>query len=460
MSTTSTTTTLTPQEIVERTLAAGRHLLGCVVIVSETSEAVLRWANSTMTTNGSTLSSRVTVAALVDLPGGPAAGTVSLGEVVTDPARLVDLVAAAERSAREAGPAKDAAPLPEPSAEDPGWGEPGARTSIAVYADLAEGLAEVLAGPARQFGFADHSLTTSWLGTSTGVRRRWVQPTGSVELNAKSADSSAWVGAATRDYTDVDVRALAAEAERRLAWSSRKVSLEPGRYETLMPPSAVSDMLVYLGWSMEGRAAQEGHSAFTGRAAVGERLTDLPLTLYSDPAEPGLEYEPVVIAGGGPAVFDNGAPTRRVEWIREGEVHELQYTRAEAAEFGTAFTPAGDNMILTGGSSASIEELVANTRRGLLLTCLWYIREVDPATLLLTGLTRDGVYLVEDGEVTAEVDHNFRFNYSPLDMLRRATEVGATAPALPREWKDYFTRCRFPGMRVPDFRMSSVSLGR
>jgi predicted Zn-dependent protease len=211
---------------------------------------------------------------------------------------------------------------------------------------------------------------------------------------------------------------------------------------------------------MEGRAAQEGHSAFTGKAAVGERLTALPLTLYSDPAEPGLEYEPVVIAGGGTSVFDNGAPTRRVDWIREGVVNELQYTRAEAAEFGTEFTPGGGNLLLTGGSAATLEEMVARTERGLLLTCLWYIREVDPATLLLTGLTRDGVYLVENGEVTAEVDHNFRFNHSPLDMLRTATEVGATAPALPREWKDWFTRARFPPMRIPDFRMSSVSLGR
>ena len=449
-----------PQEIVERTLAEARHLLGCAVIVTETSEAVLRWANSTMTTNGLSTSSGITVVAFVDLPEGTAAGTVRLGEVVTDPARLADLVAAAERSAREAGPAKDSAPLPEPAGTDPAWGEPGARTSIAVYADLAEGLAEVLAGPVRHFGFADHSLTTSWLGTSTGVRRRWVQPTGSVELNAKSSDSSAWTGKATVDYTDVDIRALAAEAEQRLAWGARKVTLEPGRYETLLPPSAVSDMLVYLGWSMEGRAAQEGHSAFTGKAAVGERLTALPLTLYSDPAEPGLEYEPVVIAGGGTSVFDNGAPTRRVDWIREGVVNELQYTRAEAAEFGTEFTPGGGNLLLTGGSAATLEEMVARTEHGLLLTCLWYIREVDPATLLLTGLTRDGVYLVENGEVTAEVDHNFRFNHSPLDMLRTATEVGATAPALPREWKDWFTRARFPPMRIPDFRMSSVSLGR
>jgi predicted Zn-dependent protease len=160
------------------------------------------------------------------------------------------------------------------------------------------------------------------------------------------------------------------------------------------------------------------------------------------------------------SVFDNGAPARRVEWLREGVIGELAYSRAEAAEFGTAFAPAGDNLVLTGGSAATLDELVAGTGRGLLLTCLWYVREVDPATLLLTGLTRDGVYLVEDGEVVAEVDHNFRFNHSPLDLVRHATEVGATARTVPREWKDWFTRVAMPPVRVPEFNMSSVSAGR
>jgi predicted Zn-dependent protease len=243
------------------------------------------------------------------------------------------------------------------------------------------------------------------------------------------------------------------------------VTLPPGRYETLLPPSAVADLMLVLAWSMNGRAAQEGRSALAGPHGprVGERLTDHPLTLACDPAAPGLEYAPFVTAlrsGEGTSVFDNGAPARRVEWLREGRVHDLTYSRAEAAEFGTAFAPAGDNLLLAGGSSASLAEMVAGTRRGLLLTCLWYIREVDPTTLLLTGLTRDGVYLVEDGEVVAEVDHNFRFNHSPLDVVRHATEVGATERTLPREWKDWFTRVAMPPVRVPDLTMSSVSPAR
>jgi predicted Zn-dependent protease len=455
------------QEIVERTLAAASRLTGCAVLVRESSEAVLRWANSTMTTNGHTTSGRVTVIAFVAVEGGTAAGVVSSSVTVTDAAQLADLVAAAEAAARDAGPADDASPLPEPSGTDPTWDEGAQETSIGVFGRFAEDLSEVLAGPQRQYGFASHELTTLWLGTSAGVRRRWVQPTGSVELNAKTPDltGSAWTGASTADFTDVDVIALAAEAARRLEWGKRRVTLPAGKYETLLPPSAVSDLMIYLAWSMEGRSAQEGRNALAGPngTRVGERLTDLPLTLACDPAAPGLEYEPFLTAtssGEGISVFDNGAPTRRVDWVRGGVISELAYSRAEAAEFGTEFTPGGDNLLLTGGSGASIADMTAGTERGLLLTCLWYIRLVDPATLLLTGLTRDGVYLVEGGEVVAEVDHNFRFNYSPLDVLRRATEVGATERTLPREWKDWFTRAAMPPVRVPEFTMSSVSLGR
>jgi predicted Zn-dependent protease len=455
------------QEVVERTLAAARHLHGCAVLVRESSEAVLRWANSTMTTNGHTTSRRTTVIAFVAVEGGIAAGVVGSSVAVTDETQLHDLVRAAEAAARDAGPAKDAAPLLDPDVDDPSWDEPAAETSIGVFGRFAGGLAEVLAGPHRQYGFASHELSTVWLGTSTGIRRRWVQPTGSVELNAKTQDlkGSAWTGVSTADFADVDARALAAEADRRLAWSTRRVTLPAGRYETLLPPSAMADLMVYLAWSMEGRSAQEGRSALSGPDGprVGEKLTALPLTLASDPSAPGLEYEPFLTAtrsGEGISVFDNGAPTRRTEWVADGAIGELVYSRAEAAEFGTRFTPAGQNLLLTGGSADSITDLVGRTERGLLLTCLWYIREVDPTTLLLTGLTRDGVYLVEGGEVVGEVDHNFRFNYSPLDVLRRATEVGATERTIPREWKDWFTRTAMPTARVPDFNMSSVSLGR
>jgi predicted Zn-dependent protease len=223
----------------------------------------------------------------------------------------------------------------------------------------------------------------------------------------------------------------------------------------------VADLMIYLAWSMEGRGAHEGHTALSraGGTRLGERLTQLPLTLACDPAAAGLEYTPFLATTHSDdtvSVFDNGMDAGRVEWVRGGAVNALAYPRASAAEFGAPVAVPGDNLLLTGGSDASLADMVATTERGLLLTCLWYIREVDPATLLVTGLTRDGVYLVEDGQVTAEVN-NFRFNESPLDLLRRVSEVGATERTLPREWKDWFSRTAVAPMRIPDFHMSSVS---
>jgi Predicted Zn-dependent proteases and their inactivated homologs len=108
------------------------------------------------------------------------------------------------------------------------------------------------------------------------------------------------------------------------------------------------------------------------------------------------------------------------------------------------------------GAGPGLDEMIASTERGLLLTCLWYIREVDPQTLLLTGLTRDGVYLVEGGRVIGAVN-NFRFNESPIDLLGRVSEVGRTEHTLSREWSDYFQRAAMPPLRIPDFNMSTVS---
>ena len=119
-------------------------------------------------------------------------------------------------------------------------------------------------------------------------------------------------------------------------------------------------------------------------------------------------------------------------------------------------TPPPDNLIMDGGGTASLEDMIASTERGLLLTTLWYIREVDPERLLLTGLTRDGVYLIEDGSVVGAVN-NYRFNESPIELLGRISEVGVSELTLCREWNDYFNRTIMPTIRVPDFNMSTVS---
>ncbi|MFE9247328.1 metallopeptidase TldD-related protein [Streptomyces sp. NPDC007088] len=461
-----------PSRLVERALELSRAD-GCVVIAEERSSANLRWARGALTTNGVTRGRTVTVVATVDGADGVASGVVSRSGAAE--ADLESLVREAEAAARAAGPAEDARPLLTPAqvARDrygAGFEEAPAETSSKVFEHFAPALGETFgqarAGGRELYGYAYHGMTSTYLGTSTGVRLRHDQPSGTLELNAKSPDGvrSAWAGRSTRDFTDVDPRELDAELAPRLEWARRKVELPAGRYETLLPPTAVADLLIYLLWSSTGRDAVEGRTVYSrpgGGTRLGERLSALPLTLRSDPGAPGLQAPPFLVAhasGDDASVFDNGLPLGPTDWIRDGVLHRLSTTRHSAELTGLPVAPAVSNLLLEGGGDRSLAEMAAATGRGLLLTSLWYIREVDPATLLLTGLTRDGVYLVEGGEVVGEVN-NFRFNESPVDLLARAVEAGRTERTLPREWSDWFTRAAMPPLRVPDFHMSSVSQG-
>ena len=141
-------------------------------------------------------------------------------------------------------------------------------------------------------------MTSTFLGTSSGLRLRHDQPAGTVDINAKSADlaRSAWAGQATRDFTDVDVGALHADLTRRLGWARRRVDLPAGRYQTLLPPAAVADLLIYLYWSAGAKDALDGRTVFSkpgGGTRIGERLSGLPLTLRSDPAARRAGVRPV-----------------------------------------------------------------------------------------------------------------------------------------------------------------------
>lgn len=446
------------QQVVEIALGAADPGTETTVLVTDRSDASLRWAGNSMTTNGETVSRTITVISIVRRGDKAHVGSVRSTEV--DPAVIPDLVAAAQRAALASPEARDAAP-PLPATDAPAdWDAPVASTGARVFGGIADDLAKGFAGSDQLYGYARHVMETTFLATSSGLRRRFTQPTGSVEINAKRDGASAWAGVSTADFVDVRVDSLLDELTLKLGWADRTVELPAGRYETLMPPSTVADMMVYLTWTMDGRGAQEGRTALSapGGTRVGEKLTDLGLTLYSDPLAEPLACQPFVAVGSSServSIFDNGMDIGRVDWIRDGAVNALAYPRAVAAEYGTPVAVPADNLLMTGGAK-DLADMIAGTERGLLLTTLWYIREVDPTVLLLTGLTRDGVYLIEDGEVTAAVN-NFRFNESPLDLLRRATEAGVSEITLPREWGDWATRASMPTLRIPDFHMSSVS---
>ncbi len=453
---------ITPQHVVNLVLEEAAKLGGAtetMVLVTDKVEATLRWAGNSMTTNGVSVNRSITVISVVRQGDSAHIGTVVSAEV--DPRVIPGLVAASQEAARSAPEAGDAAPLLSGTGEPADWDAPVPGTGPLVFSDVADSLSRGFRGTDRLYGFAHHSVSTTFLASSTGLRRRFTQPTGAVEINAKRGDASAWAGIGTADFVDVPTDSLLDQLSMRLGGAKRSVALPAGRYETIMPPSTVADMMIYLAWSMAGRGAEEGRTALSapgGGTRVGERLTDLPLTMFSDPMAPGLACAPFVAVSNSSetvSVFDNGMEVAQVDWIRNGVINALAYPRATAAKFDAEVAVAADNLVMTGGS-AELADMIAGTERGLLLTTLWYIREVDPTTLLLTGLTRDGVYLIEDGEVTAAVN-NFRFNESPLDLLRRATEAGASEKTLPREWGDWATRAAMPSLRIPDFYMSSVS---
>jgi len=456
---------LTPQQLVEHALSTSTAD-DCIAIVEASSSANLRWANNTLTTNGAMRDLTVSVVSFVRRPDGVATGSVSRSANTVE--QVDDIVAAADAAARAADRAEDANDLVIGTAAAD-WDDEPETTGIHVYDAFAPALGEAFGRATSAgrvlYGFVDHEVVTTYVGSTTGLRRRHVQPTGHYGCTGKTADlrESAWVGGATRDFADVDALELADQVGQRLDWGRRRVNLLAGRYDTVLPPTALADLMIYANWELGARVAHEGQTVYSRRGGgtrVGEQLARPEVQLTSDPSYPGLGCLPFVLAADSSnetSVFDNGLDLEPTAWVRDGRLEALHQTRHTAGLTGLDVTPGIDNLALeVSGATDSIEDLVAGVDRGLLLTCLWYIRQVDPQTLLLTGLTRDGVYLVEGGEITASVN-NFRFNESPVDLLSRYSAASATVPTFSREWGDYFSRTAMPALRIPDFNMSSVS---
>ena len=456
----------TPQDLVERALSVPSKADHRIVLASHSQTVNVRWANNTLTTNGVATSHDLTVISIVETADGPLVASLSRSGVLYDD--VAALVEASAAAAQASLPADDEASLVS-DAVSADWSAVPDETSIVDFAGITEGLGAAFAAAASagegRFGYAEHDVTTTYLASSSGVRLRHVQPAARLELTGRSGDGSrsAWAGVSTGRIGDVDVAQLERDVKQRLEWSKKRQDLAAGHYDTILPPTAVADLLIYAYWSMGALDAWEGRSVFSragGGTRVGDTLSDRGLTMRSDPTMSGQQCAPFVAAGASSrevSVFDNGLALGPTDWINDGKLAALIQSRHSAKVTGLPVTPVIDNLeLIDAAGSGDTEALVARTDRGLLLTCMWYVREVDPQTLLLTGLTRDGVYLVESGEVVAAVN-NFRFNESPVGMLHRVVDASATQHTLAREWGDYFTRTRMPALRIAGFNMSSVS---
>lgn len=429
---------------------------GCAVLHSSHT-LNLRWANSALTTNGDTHMSSLTVIAFEAASDGTAVG-VRTGQVQS-PGEAAALAAQARSVARSADPAPVAVAL-TPGGTDDHFGLPADAIDEATTDTLLGAVSTFLAQPAAQFGYAEVDRTTTHLATSSGTGYRHVQDSVRIESSARNSHGSTWWG--TNSLT-ADFATAAADSADLLARQAQRFDLPPGRHRVILTPSAVADLLVYLAWSASGRDAVEGHNVFSrlgGGTRLGQALTGRHLDLYSDPAYPGLPTADKVVVtadSSTDSVFDNGLPLRRTHLLRDGRLSGLRASRATAQRFGLEPVQLAGNLILTDSAGhGDLGDLVARTEDAILITCLWYIREVDPQNLLLTGLTRDGVYTVRDGRIAAAAP-NFRFNVSVPDILNRIMDATATSPCLPREWADWFPRAAMPALLIDGFHLSSRS---
>ena len=450
---------MTIQEKLERVLALSKAD-ACIVIGHRSSGANIRWANNTTTTNGTGEGESLSIVSII----GKRVGSVNRNHFPDD--RLEDLVRESEAACETTPEAPDYMPLIEGSSAPGDWDEPAEATGIAVFERFAPDLAAMFerarSSGLLTFGYAEHDSGTVWLATSTGLRKRHSERSGKVEVTGKTPDfaRSAWTGRATTTFADVDTQAMFDTLERRLEWSKNQIALPAGNYETLLEASATADMALGAYRSMTRRDADEGRSVYSragGGNRIGEKLFG-GLTLYADPHEPDLETTPFGVgvgSSGASSVFDNGLEATKTEWVRDGVLQTLIMPRWWAEKTGApAPVPYIDNLVIP-SEGPTLEQMIASTKRALLVTCMWYIRTVDPQTALQTGLTRDGVFLLEDGEVRGAVN-NFRWNMSPVGTFAQAIEYGRSSAALPRE-NDTFLLAKAPPVRVENFNMSSVS---
>jgi predicted Zn-dependent protease len=395
--------------------------------------------------------------------GGVTRTDVSLADV---PA----LLEAAIATAKAAGPADDYAPLAT-NVSIGNWSAEHVPTGPEVFTKFAPALGDMfsrsLADKIELFGYSEHTNETTWVGSKGGLRLRKDSPVGRVEMTGKSHDRtrSTWAGVETHDFTDVSVSDIDAQIRERLNWQGTKVDLPAGKYDTIFPSGSVADIFTYMMWVSTARDAHEGQSVFSkkgGGTRIGEKLANVSLQFFTDPEFkqlPASNFVATAVSSPFSSVFDNGQSAKRVDWLKDGVLQSLIQTRASAKLTNLDFTPMGENLIMSvDGASSSLADLIKKVDNGLLLTTLWYIRMVDPNSLLLTGLTRDGVYHVKGGEVVGATN-NFRWNDSPVSALSRIAHAGATEWTQPREWAGDVTNMSMPPLVIKDFNMSTVSPG-
>ena len=304
------------------------------------------------------------------------------------------------------------------------------------------------AGDLAAAGFIVAGAGYSAIGSNTELFAYFPSTSANYQLTVRTNDGtgSGWAAADHPDWRQIDFKAVSDRAIVKARASRNPVAVEPGRYTVILEPQAVGDLVQLLAFALDARSADEGRSAFSkqgGGSKIGEKVVDSKVTIFSDPADPQLLGQPWT---------GEGLPLGREVWIENGVLKQLAYSRFWAQKQNTR-PNGGLGAVKMMGGDATTEQMIAATARGILVTRLWYLRQVDPRTELYTGLTRDGTFLIENGKITRAVK-NLRFNESPLFMLNNLEMLGHPERVAGTEAGGNVV---FPPLKVRDFNFTSLS---
>ena len=420
----------------------------CRVSVSSRSRGNTRFAVNQVSTAGDTEDLQVAVRAVV----GKKVGVATTNRLDDEALRRV--VQTAERIAKLSPDDPELLPELGPQEYLPvdAWDDATAAADPAARAALVVAVTE----RARReglvaTGYLEVEAQAVAIGTSAGLFAYHRATDAAMTTTVRTADGagSGWAGGAARRLAGLDAATMGERAIEKARRSVNPVAVEPGRYTVVLEPTAVGNLVQLLAFATQARSADEGRSFFSkpgGGNKIGMQVVDPRVTLTGDPQHPD--------APGAPFTGD-GLATRKVTWIGEGVVRDLAYDRYWASRKNVAPVANPGSLQMQGGSS-SLDEMIASTERGILVTRFWYIRPVDPRTILYTGLTRDGTFLIEKGKVTRAVK-NLRFNESPVFLLNNLEAMGRPVRVSASESGSTGLPVVAPAIKARDFNFTSLS---
>ncbi len=413
------------------------------VSVQSSVESHARFADNRITTSGRADDLGITVTVSVGGRRGAATGNDS------SPDALKQLANEAVQIARVSPVHREYVPTLGPLAygEDRGFAAATAEPDLAARATALEGvLAACRKEKVTGAGFHSANASATAAATANGNRRYFRSSEAGLSVTARSADGtgSGYYAGDHFDLAKLDSQRVVEQAVGKAVRSRAPKPIEPGVYPVVLEPQAVADLMGFLTGSLDARTADEGRSAFSGKdgkTRVGEVLFNERLNIYSDPMHPDIPVAPST---------NEGVPATRLSLIRNGVLENLEYSRFWAQEKKRDATPGPVNYIIESSQApVSLDEMIKGMARGLVISRFWYVRQVDPRTIMLTGLTRDGLWWVEKGRIQYPV-RNLRFNQSVLAMLApwNVEAIGAPERRSP---------LMVPALKLSGFAFTSIS---